>query len=184
MNKTADTPIARALRALMVAHKYRSATSLSNASGISQPTISRILNGTTGDPEGATVKALAQFFSVTESQMRGTDPLSNVLTAEEPGAQYKERVIEPSLNDALSLLDAFRKLPPESRDNLARHAATLAEAGIPDTPTYSAETISRALQAVFFPNVNASDASRRNAEERITQVLKLIQAIHENRKTV
>ena len=44
---------------------------LSRRSGVSQPTITRIRNGTTSDPESATVEALARYFGLTPTQMRG-----------------------------------------------------------------------------------------------------------------
>lgn len=56
---------------------------LARASGVSQPTITRIHNGTTTDPESATVAALARFFGITPAQMRG-----DVSAAHEPVADY------------------------------------------------------------------------------------------------
>ncbi len=47
------------------------AYSLSDKSGVPQPTINRILTGTHGDPRSKTVKALAKAYGVTESQLRG-----------------------------------------------------------------------------------------------------------------
>lgn len=45
--------------------------SLSEKTGVPQPTIWRILNGTSQDPRDSTVTRLARFFRVTNDQLRG-----------------------------------------------------------------------------------------------------------------
>ncbi|WP_424195496.1 S24 family peptidase [Ampullimonas aquatilis] len=83
-DKTATSPIAQALSALMRRDDISSANQLAELTNVPQPTISRILNGTTKDPEGTTVTALADHFKVSDSQMRGIEPLddetSNLIT--------------------------------------------------------------------------------------------------------
>mgnify|MGYP003670214632 FL=1 len=43
--------------------------------GVPQPTIHRILSGSSKDPKSLTIQRLAEFFGVTEAQLRGHDPL-------------------------------------------------------------------------------------------------------------
>lgn len=43
--------------------------------GVPQPTIHRILTGTSKDPKSLTVQRLAEFFGVTEAQLRGYETL-------------------------------------------------------------------------------------------------------------
>jgi transcriptional regulator with XRE-family HTH domain len=58
MQKSGDTP-----------------STLSRKSGVPQPTIHRFLNGTTGDPRSSVVKKLAVVYGLTESQLRGDEPM-------------------------------------------------------------------------------------------------------------
>ncbi len=67
------TRIAAVLAELMRARGIKSATALSKLTAIPQPTISRILNGTTSDPEDSTVSALATHFGVSKAQLRGEE---------------------------------------------------------------------------------------------------------------
>lgn len=76
MNTKPASTIADVLAKLMADHEIPSANALGRRTGLPQPTISRILNGSTKDPEAATVRILADFFSVTESQMRGIDAIT------------------------------------------------------------------------------------------------------------
>lgn len=82
-----NTPIARSLATLMERVQISSATALSKLTKLPQPTISRILNGSTKDPETPTVRILADFFGVTEAQMRGIDPLPGQGDGQMPHAQ-------------------------------------------------------------------------------------------------
>ncbi|MGP9765849.1 S24 family peptidase [Halomonas sp. AOP13-D3-9] len=43
--------------------------------GVPQPTIHRILTGTSKDPKSFTIWRLAEFFGITEAQLRGYEPL-------------------------------------------------------------------------------------------------------------
>ena len=52
-------------------------TRLAQATGISQPTISRFLDGTAATMELETVKLLARHFKVTVSQLIGETPLED-----------------------------------------------------------------------------------------------------------
>ncbi len=53
------------------------AYSLAEKSGVPQPTTHRFLSGKHGDPRSTTVKKWAAVYSVTESQLRGDEPLLN-----------------------------------------------------------------------------------------------------------
>lgn len=52
-----------------------SANQLAEKTGVPQPTITRILNGQSLDPDTETLRPLADYFKVTVGQMRGEDPL-------------------------------------------------------------------------------------------------------------
>lgn len=86
--QTGNTPIAKALAVLMERRELSSANALARETKLPQPTISRILNGTTKDPEIATVRILADYFGVSESQMRGIEPLPDQHGVREPSGIY------------------------------------------------------------------------------------------------
>lgn len=48
---------------------------LSRRTGVTQPTIHRILSGESLDPDSATLSPLAAYFEVTPSQLRGDEPI-------------------------------------------------------------------------------------------------------------
>jgi SOS-response transcriptional repressor LexA len=68
MTKTRS--LSAVLSDLMAQHDLND-NELARRSGVSQPTITRIRNGTTLDPEGGTLATLAKFFGITPAQMRG-----------------------------------------------------------------------------------------------------------------
>lgn len=90
--KAADTPIANVLATLMASKQIPSANALARETKLPQPTISRILNGSTKDPESATVRILADFFGVSEAQMRGAAPITCTTAQNEARAIYN---VEP-----------------------------------------------------------------------------------------
>jgi transcriptional regulator with XRE-family HTH domain len=67
MNKTAAN-----LRALMLAWDDMSDNALSEATGVPQPTISRILTGKSEDPRDSTLRPLAEFFGLSLNQLKAT----------------------------------------------------------------------------------------------------------------
>lgn len=48
---------------------------LARRTGVTQPTIARILSGESLDPDTATLLPLAKYFEVTPGQLRGEEPL-------------------------------------------------------------------------------------------------------------
>lgn len=91
--------------------KALSANQLALKSGIPQPTITRILNGESLDPDTATLRPLAEYFSVTVGQLRGEEPIlrdpkiRRVVSAMEPMHEYQK--------DALvQIADTLAQSPP------------------------------------------------------------------------
>lgn len=182
--------IGSVLATLMGARKIKSAGALQRACGVPQPTISRILNGSTADPESSTVRTLADFFGVTEAQMRGIDKIDDalatgaVLREGEPAVSYSAESAKPTYDEAMTLLSRFGVLRRSARERLLEQAGDLATMPANDVPLYSHETIARALQAALFPNAAASTLAQKNAEDRIDQIMRLIEALHKNRKNL
>ena len=67
-------------------------TALSRLTGVSQSTISRILNRKIEKPTDDQVSKLADYFHITTDQLRGRQPIDNliVLSQEENGAVHRE----------------------------------------------------------------------------------------------
>lgn len=104
------TPIKDVLVALMNRDEIMSDNELARRSGLPQPTITRIRTGKTKDPETATIQALANYFKVTTSQMRGDQPLAGSA---------------PSLDD---LLDQLKKqMTEDEKRDLLRYGNFLIE---------------------------------------------------------
>lgn len=59
--------------AYLIAKRGINPTQLSKATGVPQPTIKRILDGTSGDPRTATVEPLADYFGCTTAFLRTAD---------------------------------------------------------------------------------------------------------------
>lgn len=78
--------IGAVLRGLMASRNIHSAGELARRSGVSQPTISRILNGKTVDPERDTADTLAAFFRVSVPQLVGDLPI--IETGDAVGSNY------------------------------------------------------------------------------------------------
>lgn len=69
---------------------------LARQTGVSQPTILRILRGESLDPDTATLAALARYFGVTTGQLRGEEPvirnmkIRRVVSAMERMSEYQK----------------------------------------------------------------------------------------------
>ncbi len=59
----------------LMAQKNVNATHLSNITGISQPTLHRLIMGSTPDPRISSIIPLAKFFNLTVGQILGEEPL-------------------------------------------------------------------------------------------------------------
>ncbi len=81
--------------------------------GLPQPTISRIRNGDSRDPRDSTLRPIAEYFSLTVSQLRGDVPLP----ADRVKAAANDEVAEVSLN-ALNLAKAIDALAPDEQSAL------------------------------------------------------------------
>jgi transcriptional regulator with XRE-family HTH domain len=90
-----------------------SANALSRATGVSQPTISRILNGESKDPDTATLEPIAQFFGRTVAELRGENTMANVIA---------KRVVDAATQQSLSA-DTIDALRPRLRELLGGHLA-------------------------------------------------------------
>lgn len=137
---------------------------------ISQPTISRILNGSTRDPRAETVRRLGRYFDVTEAQMRGLDPIHGLTfgrgasaTVAPVGEATPQPYAltsppgEPGAGECLELLGDFARLPAVQRLCVTKLARDLRNREITkETPLYTLEEISRAVQAVLFTFGTAS----------------------------
>lgn len=103
--------IANVLKELMVragdGGEPMSQHSLANATGVPQPTISRILSGKHAKPYLQNVLDLCQYFHVTVEQMIGAEPLDRP-------------------QDEADLIRAYRALSDEDRALLRSMAASLA----------------------------------------------------------
>ena len=118
---------------------------------ISQATISRILNGSTRDPRAETVRRIGKFFGVTESQMRGLDPIERSAIqqpieeshacslSETPAAPYFLHPNgEPGARECLALLAHFSRLTATKRKLVTQMAHDLRRRDItPQTPIYT-----------------------------------------------
>jgi len=108
-----------------------SANKLSELTGVPQPTITRIRNGTTEDPETNTVKALADFFDLTVAQMRGeVENLSSKerQTTELKAHEKKEFFYTNSskLMTVLEVKELLNQLSPEAKEIVIDLAGKLA----------------------------------------------------------
>src|SRR3990167_4732459 len=71
-----DTRIKESLAALMKAKGIRE-SELARETGIPQPTLNRLLIGSTSNPTISTVEALTKFFGVTMEQLLGREPITS-----------------------------------------------------------------------------------------------------------
>lgn len=110
MNKTANIP--GNLKRLMKAHGV-SQNQLWHATGVSQPTIKRILDGDSKDPRRSNLDKLAAYFGITTEQLiYGEDyaeqPLMGFVS--EPATEYDE---------CEALARRIERLPPEDQARVA-----------------------------------------------------------------
>lgn len=156
---------------------------------ISQATISRILNGSTRDPRSETVRRIGRFFGVSESQMRGLDPIDGTAAkpssaepitttaAETPAAPYSPSQLgEPGARECLALLSDFARLPAVKRSLVVQLAQTLRHREItPQTPIYSLEEIGRAVQASLFPaGLGGSQQKKQELLQTMSEIEQLL----------
>lgn len=83
---------------------------------VSQPTISRIVNGKTKNPKVETLLRIARFFDVTEAQLRGLEEIP-YLALSEPGTQKVQQdpaaydlVPEATARECVGLIAAWARL--------------------------------------------------------------------------
>lgn len=89
MNSRRKPALADVIDALMRKRGIKNPSELARLAGLQQPTVHRILNGASRDPESKTIEKLASFFRVSASQLRGDTPLNG---AAEPLGHYN---VEP-----------------------------------------------------------------------------------------
>jgi SOS-response transcriptional repressor LexA len=68
-------PLSEILNRLMFQQRVR-VTELARRTGISQPTLQRMVAGTVENPHQASLKPLADYFQVTIEQLKGLEPIS------------------------------------------------------------------------------------------------------------
>lgn len=99
--------------------------SLAAKSGVTQPTIFRILSGDSKDPRRSNIEKLARFFGVPVEQMYGKE--SKGVRQHDP-VPYLVKTQEMLTKDEKTLLDGFRVADEKDRQQilwLARRAAEL-----------------------------------------------------------
>ena len=82
------------VKALMIAHGFRSARKLAEAAGIQQPTLARFLNNSSHSMEVANLQALCRVFGVTLSELIGEVPLGSSVVAREVNRTMGQMTIE------------------------------------------------------------------------------------------
>ncbi len=108
-----------------------SANKLSELTGVPQPTITRIRNGTTADPETNTVKALAEFFDLTVPQMRGEvdNQYSEKRQTTELKVEQKKEFFYSNSSKFMTVLEVkelLNQLSPEAKEIVIDLAGKLA----------------------------------------------------------
>lgn len=155
---------------------------------ISQPTISRILNGSTRDPRAETVRRLSRFFGVTESQMRGLEPIEGAPAPLPETTASPQKVAEasrpypvtppgePGAAECLALLADFARLSVVKRKTVSKLAHDLRHRNITEqTPLYTLEEISRAVQASLFPDgIDGSQQQEQALQDTMTGISHLL----------
>lgn len=87
-----------------MAHAKISEYRLARLTGVSQPTIHRILKGISKDPENATLEKIAAYFKMSVDELRGKT---------QRGVRETTGRFSALTEEALDLLRAFERLPPE-----------------------------------------------------------------------
>lgn len=116
--ETMDT-MRRTMRELMRRKGWKDAD-LAEACGMSQPSISRFLNGTHNDPKTTTVQKWAVALGVTEAQLCGSAPLTDhkhVPTIEESEAnQVRADYLRLSIKHRAAVRALISSLLPDLDD--------------------------------------------------------------------
>lgn len=101
------------IESLRVAKGFRSLRQVSEQAGISQPTLSRFMNGTTKEMDLASLQALCRLFGVTLSELLGEVPLSSSSAVREV-----QRALTRMTDDQQQQLARIAQamLPPATRD--------------------------------------------------------------------
>lgn len=76
-----ESPLSQNLKNLMIAKNNMTEAELAQETGIPQPTLNHILTAKTKRPRKDCLKALASYFSVTISQLLGTEHLQDSLAS-------------------------------------------------------------------------------------------------------
>lgn len=104
--------------------------------GVPQPTIHRILTGTSKDPKSHTIRRLAKFFGITEAQLRGSATLPNQLQPSDGDSSYLVPLPILSWEQAYNagfILDEIRQgmidVPFERTQRVSQKAFTLTVQG-------------------------------------------------------
>ena len=97
---------------------------LARATGVTQPTIHRILTGESSDPKTGSLRPIAEHFGITVAQLRGDEPLQGGLPVPGQSCSGAER----------ELISQFRQLDEEERRVIRRAVAALAQSRASGTP--------------------------------------------------
>lgn len=100
----------RAILKLLMARYGDNPYDVERKSGVGQPTTSRFLNGKSTDPKSPTVSKWARAYGVTESQLRGLEPIDGINVPDEP-KELKDILPE----EEYKLLKKIKNLNPEAR---------------------------------------------------------------------
>ena len=108
-------PVADILGRLM--QKYEiGENALARATGVTQPTIHRILTGESSDPKTGSLRPIAEHFGITVAQLRGDEPLQGLPV---PGQSCSGAERE--------LISQFRQLDEEERRVIRRAVNALVQ---------------------------------------------------------
>lgn len=107
--------VAEILNWLMQRHEISEA-GLARATGVTQPTIHRIVTGEIGDPRHGKLQPIANYFGISVAQLRGEEPSKDLPV---PGQSYSLAERE--------LIAQFRRLDEEEKRVIHRTVAALAQ---------------------------------------------------------
>ena len=141
---------------------------------VSQPTISRILNGKTKNPKIETLLRIARFFDVSEAQLRGLDaiPYLDLLVPDGQKVQENNAAYDPmpeaTARECVGLIAAWARLPKNLRETVRKLTHQL-RTGLVDnqTPLYSLEDVQRSVQATLFYDGAPLGATTENDKSHI-----------------
>jgi transcriptional regulator with XRE-family HTH domain len=137
------------LKALMVQHGH-SGHRLENLSGVPSATTNRFLRGEHKEPTGATFRKWAKVYGITETQLRGYEPIQGVLLPAEPkeGIKTENDGFPHLTREEKAALKVLRRIKEDSKRAWLKIGMDLAgpsktEAEAEDIRTLIAETGSR-----------------------------------------